>query len=96
MQHHDHHERRIHNAYTLASAWKLVSDSLNDLVIDGLTDRNVKLKLKNDPDMRARYLVVYDMVNDLVTMAQNRFSVLATTTRTSDYSLPRGTFVHNL
>lgn len=65
----------------LASAWKLVSDSLNELAIDGLTDKNIKSKLKTDPDMRARYLVIYDMVNDLVTMSQNRFSVLATTTR---------------
>ncbi|KAF8904426.1 hypothetical protein CPB84DRAFT_1727744 [Gymnopilus junonius] len=71
---------KVHNAYMLASAWRLVSDSLNELAIDGLTDKNVKAKLKNDPDIRARYLVVYDMVNDLITMSQNRFSVLATTT----------------
>ncbi|KAF8973070.1 hypothetical protein BDZ97DRAFT_1779193 [Flammula alnicola] len=70
---------RIHNSYMLASAWKIVSDTMNGLVIDGLTDKNVKLKLKNNPDMRDRYLVLYDLVNVLVEMSQDRFSVLATT-----------------
>ncbi|KDR75158.1 hypothetical protein GALMADRAFT_249095 [Galerina marginata CBS 339.88] len=71
---------RVHNAYMLASAWKLVSNSLDALAIDGLTDKTVKSKLKNNSDMRDRYLVLYDMVNDLVSMSQDRFSVLATTT----------------
>jgi len=65
----------------LASAWKLVSETLNDLAIDGITDKNVKLKLKNDANMRERYMVLYDIVNVLVDMSQDRFSLLATTTR---------------
>jgi len=65
----------------LASAWKIVSDSLNDLAIDGVTDKNIKNKLKSNSDIRERYLVIYDMVGDLVLMSQSRFAVLATTTR---------------
>lgn len=71
----------------LASAWKIVSDSLNALAVDGVLDRNVKMKLKNNPDIRERYLVLYDMVNVLVKMSQDRFSVLATTTRAFHSSL---------
>jgi hypothetical protein len=65
----------------LASAWKIVSDSLDALAIDGVSDSNIKMKLKSDPHIRERYLVLYDMVNVLVKMSQDRFSVLATTTR---------------
>jgi hypothetical protein len=71
----------------LASAWKIVSDSLNALAVDGVLDGNVKMKLKNNPDIRERYLVLYDMVNVLVKMSQDRFSVLATTTRAFHSSL---------
>ncbi|CAA7261735.1 unnamed protein product [Cyclocybe aegerita] len=71
---------RVHNSFMLASAWKIVSETLNNLAVDGLSDKNVKLKLKNDVDMRDRYLVLYDMVNTLVDVSQDRFSVLATTT----------------
>lgn len=65
----------------LASAWKIVSDYLNALAVDGVSDRNIKIKLKNNPDIRERYLFLCDMVNVLVKMSQDRFSVLATTTR---------------
>jgi len=65
----------------LASAWNIVSDTLNEFAIDGLTDKNIKTKLKNDKDMRERYLVLYDMVNIIVNMCQVKFSVLATTAR---------------
>ena len=65
----------------LASAWNIVSDTLNGFAIDSLTDKNIKAKLKDDKDMRERYLVLYDMVNILVNMCQVRFSVLATTAR---------------
>ncbi|KIM45307.1 hypothetical protein M413DRAFT_441989 [Hebeloma cylindrosporum] len=71
---------RIHNSYMLASAWKIVSDSLNALAVDGVSDRNIKMKLKSNPDIRERYLVLYDTVNVLVKMSQDRVSVLATTT----------------
>ncbi|TFK44345.1 hypothetical protein BDQ12DRAFT_672818 [Crucibulum laeve] len=70
---------RIHNTYMLASAWKIIKDTLHDLQKQGISDKNVKLKLKNDPALRDRYLVLYDIVNVLVNMSQARFSVLATT-----------------
>ncbi|KAG5647031.1 hypothetical protein DXG03_001401 [Asterophora parasitica] len=41
---------RIHNAYMLASAWKLVSETLAQLAIDGLSDGTVKSQLKNNAD----------------------------------------------
>ena len=65
----------------LASAWNIVSDTLNGFAIDGLTDRNIKTKLRDDKDIRQRYLVLYDMVNILVNMCQDKFSVLATAAR---------------
>lgn len=69
----------------LASAWSIVSETLNGLVIDGLTDNNVKTKLRDDPDMRERYLILCDILDVLVKMNQDKFSVLATTARA--YSL---------
>lgn len=65
----------------LASAWKLVLDSLGELRVDGLESRTASTSLKNDEDFRSRYLVLYDMVSKLVEIGQNKFSVLATTTR---------------
>ena len=71
----------------LASAWSIVSEALNGLVIDGLTDNNVKTKLRDDPDMRERYLVLCDILDVLLKMNQDKFSVLATTSRA--YSIRR-------
>ncbi len=71
----------------LASAWSIVSEALNGLVIDGLTDNNVKTKLKDDPDIRERYLVLCDILDVLLKMNQDKFSVLATTARA--YSIHR-------
>lgn len=65
----------------LASAWKIASDILNKMAEDGLRDRNVKAKLQSEPDMRNRYLALYNIVDELVMMCQERFAVLATTTR---------------
>ena len=75
----------------LASAWNIVSVTLNGFAIDGLTDRNIKTKLRDDEDIRQRYLVLYDMVNILVNMCQDKFSVLATVARafTVPYKRPR-------
>ena len=75
----------------LASAWNIVSVTLNGFAIDGLTDRNIKMKLRDDKDIRQRYLVLYDMVNILVNMCQDKFSVLATAARafTVPYKRPR-------
>lgn len=52
-----------------------------ELAQEGLTDKNVKLKLKSDEKFRVRYLALYDMVNVLVNISQAKFSVLATTAR---------------
>ncbi|KAF7361625.1 hypothetical protein MVEN_00505800 [Mycena venus] len=71
---------KIHNAYMLASAWKIVADTLHDLEDEGLTDLNVKTMLKNNESLRSKYLSLYHFVNILVKLTQERFSVLATTT----------------
>ena len=75
----------------LASAWSIVSDSLNGFAINGLNDSNIKSKLRDDTDIRRQYLVLYDMVNILVDMCQDKFSVLATAARafTVPYKRPR-------
>lgn len=56
-----------------------------ELAQEGLTDKNVKLKLKSDEKFRARYLALYDMVNILVNISQAKFSVLATTARKTPF-----------
>ena len=66
----------------LAAGWKLVRDTLADFGVHGLTDDNVTIKLKNSPQFRLRYLILYDTVDVLVNISQSNFSVLATTTRT--------------
>ena len=71
---------RIHNAYLLASAWKIVADNLFDLQLTGVSDDTVVYKLR-DEEFRSQYLVLYDMVNMLVNLCQHKFSVLAATSR---------------
>jgi len=74
-------QSRIHNAYMLASAWKLVLDSLGELKYNGLKDRTAQADLKKNELLRSHYLVLFDMVSNLVEIGQHKFSVLATTTR---------------
>lgn len=69
----------------VASAWKLILDSLGELRIDGLGDRTASTHLRHDSYLRSRYLVLYDMVGKLVEISQSKFSVLATTTRKSPF-----------
>ncbi|EGO00109.1 hypothetical protein SERLA73DRAFT_167949 [Serpula lacrymans var. lacrymans S7.3] len=71
---------RIHNAYMLASAWKIVLDSLHDLQQAGLVDKTAQAQLKRDQSLRSQYLLLCDMVNVLADIGQKNFSVLATTT----------------
>ncbi|KAL0068782.1 hypothetical protein AAF712_004111 [Marasmius tenuissimus] len=71
---------RIHNAYMVASAWKLVADTLCELEEDGLDDSRVVKQLTDKPEIRGRYLILYDMINNLVDIHQTKFAVLATTT----------------
>ena len=56
-------------------------DTLGELQEDGLGDRTAQVDLRKNEDLRSRYLVLYDMVSKLVEIGQNKFSVLATTTR---------------
>lgn len=74
---------RLHNSYMLASAWKIVSETLDSFAVNGVRDENIKNKLKNDPILREQYLVVCNIVNTLVELSQNKFSVFATTARRS-------------
>ncbi|RXW24981.1 hypothetical protein EST38_g912 [Candolleomyces aberdarensis] len=70
---------KVHNTYMVASAYKLIAETLQSLGEGGVTDTNIKLKLKNDTEVRQRFLVLYDMVKELVKIFHTRVSVLATT-----------------
>lgn len=74
---------RIHNTYMVASAWKIVLDSLRALEKSGLNDATAHIQLQKDQGLLSRYLVVCDLVSNLVDLGQKKFSVLATTTRTA-------------
>ena len=69
-----------------ASAWRLAFKTLCELEAAGLDDTVIRQQLKNDVAIRSRYLILYDLVNLLVNMSQQKFSVLAITTR-KDQSL---------
>jgi hypothetical protein len=71
---------RIHNTYMVASAWKIVLDSLRALEKFGLSDATAHIQLQKDQGLLSRYLVVCDLVSNLVDLGQKKFSVLATTT----------------
>ena len=81
------HVGRLHNSFMLASAWKIVSETLNGFAVNGVRDENIKSKLKSDSTLRERYLLLGDMVKTLVELGQKRFSVLATTARISSFCL---------
>ncbi|KZT72233.1 hypothetical protein DAEQUDRAFT_723437 [Daedalea quercina L-15889] len=70
---------RIHNAYMMAAAWRIIGDLLRDFADSGLEDRTVKSKLQRDPELRTRYLVLYDVVNIVTQASQDKFALLATT-----------------
>lgn len=71
---------RIHNTYMVASAWKIVLDSLRALEKSGLNDATAHIQLQKDQGLLSRYLIVCDLVSNLVDLGQKKFSVLATTT----------------
>ncbi|KAG1746133.1 hypothetical protein EDB19DRAFT_1894277 [Suillus lakei] len=71
---------RIHNTYMVASAWKIVLDSLRALEKSGLSDATAHIQLQKDQGLLSRYLIVCDLVSNLVDLGQKKFSVLATTT----------------
>ncbi|TFY60551.1 hypothetical protein EVJ58_g5078 [Rhodofomes roseus] len=69
---------RIHNAYMMASAWCLIGDFLRDFADAGVEDKSVKMKLQKDPELRTRYLILYDIVNIVAQAAQDNIGLLAT------------------
>ncbi|KAG1809301.1 uncharacterized protein BJ212DRAFT_1448757 [Suillus subaureus] len=71
---------RIHNTYMVASAWKIVLSSLRALEKSGLDDATAHIQLQKDQGLLSRYLIVCDLVSNLVDLGQKKFSVLATTT----------------
>jgi hypothetical protein len=74
---------RIHNSHMLASAWKMVRDRLEFLEREGLRDKTVKDQLLANKEMRAEYLIVYDMVTELDKVLKTRFSLIARMSRAS-------------
>jgi hypothetical protein len=70
---------RVHNAYTIASAWKLVTHSLYELARRDVTDGKIKEQIKKDEATRNIFLILYDLVNMIVQINQDKFSLLATT-----------------
>ncbi len=78
----------------LASAWKLASETLNKFATSGVTDVNIKTKLKVDAGLRNQYLALWDIVNTLVDLSQNRFSILATTTRAQSFISSYGLLIY--
>lgn len=68
---------RIHNLYMLASAWKILGNMLRELIHRGMTSKNARALLKNDLRMRNLYLASVRMIELVVDINQQRFSVLA-------------------
>ncbi|KAH9935650.1 uncharacterized protein B0H18DRAFT_419553 [Fomitopsis serialis] len=56
----------------MASAWSLIGDILRDLADAGVEDKSVKTKLQKDPELRTRYLVLYDIVNIVAQAGQDK------------------------
>lgn len=73
----------VHNAYMIASGWRIVLDTLRGLAKSGLKDSTALAQLQQNPSLCSRYLALCDILNILVNLAQIHFSVLATTTRMS-------------
>ncbi|KIK92133.1 hypothetical protein PAXRUDRAFT_830231 [Paxillus rubicundulus Ve08.2h10] len=71
---------RVHNAYMVASGWKLILDILRALEKSGLNDATTHIQLQKDEALRSWYLVLCDIVSVLVDLGQTHFSVLAMTT----------------
>ena len=74
---------RVHNAYMLAAAWRLVGQTLDSIADDlGGDDSRVRELLKKDADFRDMYLELYEFVTNLVRACQEQFALLATTSST--------------
>lgn len=77
---------RIHNAYMLASAWKIIGNTLRDFVDAGLDGSATRPLLKTDSDLRSKFIVLYDIVNVVAQAGQAKFALLVTTARTRSAS----------
>lgn len=71
---------RIHNVYLIASAWRLIQETLLKFQREGLNNSTIRTELKLKPQLRSQFLVLYDTVNVLSHMYQARFALIATTT----------------
>lgn len=69
---------RIHNTYMFASAWRLIAETLDQLEDEGLDDRSLRTQLQKNASMRGKYLALYDVVNKLAGVYQERLAQLAT------------------
>lgn len=72
---------RIHNSYMLASSWKLVYQYLRQIRRTGVEDGSLRAQLAANEELRTKYLVLYDVVNNLTSLNQKKMSLLATTSR---------------
>ncbi|KAJ3558020.1 hypothetical protein NM688_g1154 [Phlebia brevispora] len=70
---------RIHNTYMLASGWRLVGQTMEDIADAIGEDSRIKEKLTKDPYFRNLYLELRDHVDQLVVVEQQQFALLATT-----------------
>lgn len=64
----------------LAAAWRIVGLTLTQ-EIDSEQDSQIRNLLSKDAQFRAQYLVLYDLVNVIVGLGQQKFAQLATTAR---------------
>ena len=63
----------------MASGWRLVGDMFRDFAEDGIDDSTVRVQLRNNAQLRSRYLVLCDIVHVLAQASQAKFALLATT-----------------
>ena len=70
--------------HLLASAWRLAGAMLMDIKQVAEDTSTIKAALREDIQFRNDYLVLYDLVNVIVNVNQQRFALLATTARKYD------------
>ncbi|KIY74321.1 hypothetical protein CYLTODRAFT_484641 [Cylindrobasidium torrendii FP15055 ss-10] len=69
---------RVHNAYLLASAWKIVADNVCEMQEDAVVNENIKERLEQK-SFRARYLCLRDVLKIIVDLTQLKVATFATT-----------------
>lgn len=75
-----------------ASAWRLIAETLEDLEKDGLEDGTIRAQLEKNEAMRARYISLWEVVNNLAAAYQARLLQLAQANREFEVlqSVPHG------